>query len=511
MKRKSKEIIAAIDIGSNSIKMIVAEVNQLNNITVLEDLKQNTDLGRDTFSFGRISASTINETCETLDGFSKILQEYKVHDYLTFTTSGIRESENKEYVIEQIRAKTGFDVSVINNSEEHYYLYKVLKQKYSQQDTLLNEKTMLLNVGAGGVEITVYDGDELLLNQYIKIGALRIREVLSELENTALDFSNVMQEFIESKIYNIKCFLEQANIKNIIGIGSENIFARQPFDNSSGFISNKQLDNFYHLISEVSCDRISEEYQLPYDEADLLLPSIILLRTFMHLTKAEVMYVPKVSLTEGMLIDMINKKHHTRRKKVISKDILNSVLYVAQKYKTDLIHANQVKIFALLLFDKLASVHMLGEKERFYIEAASLLHDVGYFINSNLHDIHSYRIILNENFIGFSSQDLVLIANICRYHGDDVPIKSDENYRMLTFNERIIVSKLCAILKIAETLDITHKQKITKLNISLDKLNIYFKIISTKEILLEKWAFKKNAAFFQDVMGLKPILMIKGD
>lgn len=94
-------------------------------------MKQNTDLGRDTFSFGRISPKTINETCKTLDGFAKILEEYQVRDYLTYTTSGIRESENKEYVIEQIRSKTGFDVSVISNSEEHYYLYKVLRQKYS--------------------------------------------------------------------------------------------------------------------------------------------------------------------------------------------------------------------------------------------------------------------------------------------------------------------------------------------------------------------------------------------
>jgi exopolyphosphatase / guanosine-5'-triphosphate,3'-diphosphate pyrophosphatase len=511
MRRRTKEIIAAIDVGSNSIKMIIAEVNRLNEITVLEDLKQNTDLGRDTFSFGRISPTTINETCETLDGFAKILEEYQVRDYLTFTTSGIRESENKEYVIEQIRAKTGFDVNVISNSEEHYYLYKVLRQKYSEQNTISDEKTMYLNVGAGGVEITVYNGEELLLNQYIKIGALRVREVLSELENVSLDFSNVMEEFIESKIYNIKCFLETANIKKFIGMGRDIIFAGQPLDSLNGFVTKKQLDNFYNLISEVSCDRISEEYQIPHDEADLMLPSIIIFRTFMHLTKAEVMYVPVVSLADGMIIDMIENKYITKRKRVISKDILNSVFYVAQKYQTDLIHAAQIKTFALLLFDKLAIVHMLGEKERFYIEVASLLHDVGYFISSNQHDIHSYSIILNEDFIGFSEQDLILIANICRYHGDEIPMQSDENYRMLTFKEKIIVSKLSAILKIAEALDITHKQKISKLTITIDKLNVYFKFKSNKEILLEKWAFKKNAAFFQDVMGLKPILMIKGD
>lgn len=190
---------------------------------------------------------------------------------------------------------------------------------------------------------------------------------------------------------------------------------------------------------------------------------------------------------------------------------MNSVFCVAKKYQTDLIHALHVKTFALLLFDRLSIIHMLGEKERFYIEVAAILHDVGYFISSNQHDVHSYSIILNEDFIGFSAQDLMLIANICRYHGDEIPKQSDENYRMLTFKEKIIVSKLSAILKIAETLDITHKQKITKLTISLDKLNVYFKIKSTKEILLEKWAFKKNSTFFQDVMGLKPILMIKGD
>lgn len=308
MRRRTKEIIAAIDVGSNSIKMIIAEVDKLNNITVLEDLKKNTDLGRDTFSFGKISPSTINETCETLDGFARILGEYKVRDYWAFTTSGIREAENKEYVIEQIRAKTGFDVSVISNSEEHYYLCKVLRQKFSEQSAITDEKTMFLNVGAGGVEVTVYNGEELLLNQYIKIGALRVREVLSELEDISLDFSNVMEEFIESKIYNIKCFLETANIKKFIGMGRDINFAGQTLDSLNGVVTKKQLDNFYRLINEISCDTISQEYQIPHDEADLMLPSVIIFRTFMHLIKTDVMYVPVVSLSDGMILDMIEKK-----------------------------------------------------------------------------------------------------------------------------------------------------------------------------------------------------------
>ena len=190
-------------------------------------------------------------------------------------------------------------------------------------------------------------------------------------------------------------------------------------------------------------------------------------------------------------------------------DIISSVWYIAQKYSINIAHASHIEKLALNIFDHTGIIHRLGERERNYLQVAAILHDVGKFIDLNQHEEQCYNIIHFENIIGFSDKDLDMAANVARYHGEDIPSLAHYNYGRLSYKDKIVVSKLASILKIADALDISSKQKVDKIEISIDNDEVYFIISSHEDTLLEEWSFKNNAEFFQEVMGIKPIIKTK--
>lgn len=512
MRKKTVETVAAIDVGSNSIKMTIAQITSDGSINIIDDLQKNTNIGRDTFSLGKVTAETIRDTCSIISGYSQIMNEYGVKFYNAYSTSGIREAENKEYVLEQIKLSTGKIVSEINISQERFFIYKAIREKLSGNHNVFKEGTMILNTGAGGVEISVYDNNRLKFTQYVKIGALRIRELLSEFEKNTLSFSNVLDEFIDSKIYSLKNDLKKIKIKYFVGIGDSLKYIKV-INNSKNddFISNEEINDFYTTVYRKSSDQISNLYNITLSDAELLLPSIIIFRRFLNMTQAEGIFTPLVSLRDGMLVDMVDESFLTKRKKQFTNDIISSVWYIAEKYGVNPLHSAQVERISHYIFNCTKSIHKLGEKEKLYLRVGSILHDVGQYISLNHHGIHSYNIVMFENIIGFSERDIRIVANLVRYHSDETPKPSHENYRLLNYDDKIIVSKLIAILKLAESLDTSHKQKIDKFNIIIDKRNLIFQLPYSINTILEKWDFKNNSTFFEEVMGVTPIIIEKGE
>ena len=120
------EIVAAIDVGSNYLRMSIAELYQDGKIVILEDIIQRNNIGRDTFSEGRISTETIKDTCDALKGFTMLMKDYRIKNYRAIATSGIREADNRDFILEQIRLSTGIEVKIINNAQERFFMYKAL-------------------------------------------------------------------------------------------------------------------------------------------------------------------------------------------------------------------------------------------------------------------------------------------------------------------------------------------------------------------------------------------------
>lgn len=502
--KSSFEIVASIDIGSNYLRIIIAQINLDGSINVLEDLVKATNIGKDTFSKGRIAVSTIRETCEVLKGFAMLMKEYNVKTYKAVATSGIREAENREYIIEQIKIISGIKMEIINSAEERFFIYKDLRNHDTSEGSILLKESIIVNITSGRVEVSTYEKGKLKFTEYIKLGPLRLREILGHLERKTISFPKIMEEFIESKMNLLKPKIDEMNIKNFIGLGGElNTILQLCKGKEENFIKIEDIKKFYKNIYDMSNEQIVDTYKVPIKKAELLLPSILILNYFLKITGAKGIYVPKANLRYGVLYDISDDLFHKERKNESLDDIINSVWYIALKYGVDKKHGKQIEKISLSIFDQTRKLHKLSNRERLYLQVASILHDVGNYVNFSEHEMHSYNIIITQNIMGFSDREMILIANIARYHTNELPNYNYGSYNKLSTEDKIIVSKLSSILKIAESLDISHKQKITDINTLYFENKLLFKVCSKKDKLLEQWSFINNKEFFQEVMGIE--------
>lgn len=515
MQKDKLDIMAAIDVGSNSLRMMIAQVTSEGEVIPLEDLYIPTHIGKDTFSYGRIQVQSIHDTCDTLKGFNKLMRDYKLKNYRAVSTSGIREAENREYVLEQIRIRSGLEVEVINNAQERFLMYKAIRNHMADEKKFVDKGTLIVDIRSGGVEISVYSEGSLKFTEYMKVGSLRLREILADLEKRTLDFPSIMEEFIDSRIDFLKSILPKFNIKGFVGLGGElkaiiSLCSGNSKGKDNNYIKKEQLNKLYSKVHSLTTSQIIEEFKLPRNQAEILLPSIILFNSFLQMTNADGIYAPMVSLRHGLLAHMADERFDTVRRKEANDDIISSVWYIGKKYSIDEIHSTYIEKIALSIFDQMKKVHMLGENERFYLRIAAILHDIGKYVNHNDHDVHSYNIIRFQDIMGFSDRELNLVANIARYHSDEIPNLSHDNYSMLDARDQIIVSKLVVILRIAEAMDISHKQKMKKVEVHKHGKELQFIVWTKEDILLEEWSFISNSTFFEEVMGNKPVIKRRG-
>ncbi len=506
--------VASIDVGSHNIRMLVGEIDEKGNIRILDELRHHANIGKDTFANGKVSVDTIHEVCKILKYFTKVLSEYNIRHYRAVSTSGIREAKNKSYFLEQIRLRTGLIVEIINSSEERLLTFKAIRDNITSEQALRlrTEGVLIVNIGSGGVEISVYKGGNLQFTYYIKMGSLRLREMLSDLERVTLDFPHIMEEFIESKTYLLEPQIKSMKLKNFLGLGGGlRTILRLCNEIEGSRNDNKQirkdtLQKLYDKMFYMTIEQMTFEYKIDYNEAQTLLPSIIIFMRMLSITEADYMDIPMVSLRHGLLADMVDKWYDTPRKQDFFNDILNSVKHIGLKYNFDEKHAFHVQNLALGIFDQLKRIHKLGNRERLYLQVAAILHDIGKYINLDKHHIYSYELIKAQNIMGFSNRELGIISNIVRYHGEENPESYHENYSKCNYSDQIIISKLSAILKLADALDITHKQKVKDIKIRIKDNSVYFRVKTDDEILLEKWRFINKAIFFEEVIGMKAII-----
>ncbi len=513
MQQENCRIFASIDVGSIFLRMMIANIMSDGTIIVLEDLYMPTNLGRDTFASGRISVESIHDCCAALNGFVQVMNDYQVKRYRAVCTSALREAENREYVVEQIRMRTGLKLELINSAEERFFIHKDLRDTLPGAKQIRSEGMLIVSMGMGGVEVSVYEAGRMQSTEYVKAGLLRLRQVLHDLERMTLDFPRLMEEYLESKIYFLKSRIPALKVKNFIGIGSEmqtiaELCSNMGFNENENryFIMEDAIEKLYGEISRMTTPQIEKKFKLDRNKADILLPSLIIIRHFLRMTDASGAWVPPVSLRHGILAEEVDREVDTERKHAFAGDIVSSIWYLGKKYDIDTAHAAHVEKLSMAIFEQTLRIHRMKKKEDNYLRFAAILHDVGHFVSANDHQIHSYEIIRSQDIFGLSDKDLNIISNVTRYHNEDIPLPSHENYRLLSNREKLTVSKLAAIMKLAEALDISHKQKIKGLKIKKSGRKLHFFIKSNEETLLEEWNFQKSARFFEELMGYQPVL-----
>ena len=508
----SKNLIAAIDVGSHAIRMKIGEINKAGDFRLLEKFRKIAVLGHDTFTNEKVSFESVDKTCEILKNFRMTMDDYGVKRYVMMATSAIREASNKDYIMDQIKLKTGLDIRIIDNSQEQYLTLKALKHKLEHYNKITAEGAVVIVIGAGSIQITTFLKGELKSSQNVKMGALRIKEILGALENQTTKYYKVLREYIEANLEDLDFLKDKGAYKHLIVIGGEIgvIQSLMDEDVTEETYSMKKKD--FRVISDEimskTTDEIKRDYAIKRERAEIIVPSLMLINMFVDKTTAGEIIIPNISLADGIIRYIHEDIYNLHTNDISTQDIITSATVMAKKFNYDETHCNHVEAHALLLFDKLRKIHGMKE-ERILLRVATILHDIGKFISLDHHNEHSYNLIKSLELFGMSTLEVEMVANIARYHGIIVPKDQDRNLAVLPTRERIIVAKLIGIIRMADALDRSHKQKIKIESVRVKDKELIIRGKSVKNTTLEEWNFAKKSEFFKEVFGIKPVLIIK--
>lgn len=502
---------AAIDVGSSELSLKIFEVSKKNGINELDHVRHMMELGSEAYTRRKISHSMVDELCSVLEGFTVKMQEYKTTEYTAYATSALRESSNNILILDQIKLRTGLKVKILSNSEQRFLCYKAIALKETAFNEIIEKATAIVDVGSGSMQVSLFDKKSLVSTQNIRLGSLRIREILARLENQTDNFKELISEYIDNDLMTYKrLFLKDQKIKNIIAAGDplNDLLCYVPHRKKSDFVSHEDFQKIYQIIYSKSPDEISVDLAIPKEQAGLVLPTAMIYQKFIQDTNAEAMWLSGITLCDGIVAEYAEKKEKITPSHDFSEDIIVSARNIAHRYQGDTNHTQNMEYLALTVFDKIRKLHGLGKRERLLLQIAIILHNCGEYINMNEAPENSYQIIMSTEIIGISHQEREIVANLVRYNIDTFPkyIQLIDGMEKDTY---IKISKLTSILRIANAMDKSHKQKFSDIKISLTDNTLVITANTLEDITLEKGLFNRKADFFEEVYGIRPVLKQK--
>lgn len=507
-------LFAAIHIGSEQVSMQIVEFTNLENMRTIERTQKDVSFGEEAFKTGRISYETTTRLCELLQGYRRMLQEYSVDEFRVIATTAIREAENQHYIVDQIRIRTGFEIEVSDMIQEIFFKYAALFNSMQRSGLTNTDQSLLfVDISSGGLGFTLLRDGIIEYQQNVHIGALRIKESFDKNQRESAHFQQALSEYIFSSIEPVKEELSRHSIKYIITSGNVNHLVLQMLGRAAnGPISLIERDEFFSLHEKVqglNLPQLMKAFRLNESRAEMVLPTIVLYHQILSMTNATEMVFPDVQLVDGVTSLHIATKISDPLDATLEAQIISLARTTGKKYCYDTAHSGAVEELSLQIFDAMASMLGMGRRHRLILQVAAILHDIGKFVSLRRHYFYSYRLILSSDILGFTEREKEVVANVAHYHSKGVPSNADANFARLERTDKITVAKLAAMIRLADAVDRSHLQK-SSCHILLKELFLEIHVAPNVDFSLEEWTFVDKADFFEEVHGIRPVLINDG-
>ena len=502
---------AAIDIGSYEVSMKIFEMSKRIGFREINDVRYQLELGRGTYAAGRLEMETVDELCEILNDFKRMMADFGVESWRACATSSLRELENPVIILEQIYQRTGIRVEILSNAEQHFLGYKSIAAIESGFKKAIQKGTAILDIGGGNLQISLFDKDALVLTQSIRMGSLRIRERLKELEKTTPHYDRLIEEFIRNDLMSFqRLYLKDKDIRNVILMGdfiTDMIFQEEMEDR---IITREEFMKRYEDTVGKSVDLLAQEMEIDPEYASLVVPTMVVCRNFIDIFNAESLWAPGVSLLDGIAYDFAEKKKFLKSVHNFENDILVTSKNIAKRYSSSKSHIQGTMNLCLNIFDSMKKVHGMGTRERLLLQIAALLHDCGKYISMGDVAECSYQIIMATEIIGLSTEERQIIANAVRYNTTEFVYYSEIAGEVgMDRSVYLLIAKLTAILRIANAMDRSHYQKVKNMKAMLKDRTLLLTVDSEQDISLELGLLMDKVEFFEEVFGIRLVFRRK--
>lgn len=495
--------VAAIDVGSNAIRLAIGSLDRDNKLTIVESFREAIRLGQDVFTTGLIRDETSERLIATLREFKQITERHGVSKLRAVATSACREAANRDLLLRRIRERAGVNLEIIQGNEEAQLIAEAVLSKVE----LKRKLGLLIDIGGGSLELSLVNDGDVILSDSVKMGAVRLLQILEARKHSAKVFQRLVGDYAQSLRRQLKKELGSRKVSICVGTGGNletlaDLKKTILKEEDCSFVTRSELDTLSEKLQELTFKERVEKLGLREDRADVIIPAVIVIQAVLKHADVERMMIPRVSLKDGVMLQLF-PSNITHSEESHRRQVLAFTRELGRRFNIEEEHAATVQSLALRLFDETARLHQLPPPHRLLLEVASYLHDIGYAININDHHKHGAYILRSTPFVGISEREKAILAAIVRYHRKGGPKPDHAEISILDRREREVVSKLAALVRMAEALDKGHTGAVRSIEIALKGDQLHLSLHGAGELLLERWAANQKKDFFEDIYNVK--------
>jgi exopolyphosphatase/guanosine-5'-triphosphate,3'-diphosphate pyrophosphatase len=506
LPERPPETMAVIDIGANAMRLAVAQLLPGGQIEQLERATRAIRLGQDTFATGRLSQKTMSAAVAILRDYRRILDTYGVRHVRAVATSSVREASNADAFLDRLFMAANVEVEVIDPSEEIRLIVGAVRSALGAPG-IHRDKSLIVDVGGGSALLAVLQKGEILASGSFPLGSVRLQEMLSTSQEPPARATELLRHQIANVIASIRSALKLKQVKFFVAVGADAQFAAQQAGLAGAAsepvtIGSREFDSFVARCEVHTADELANLYHIPFVGAERIVPACLTYQALLHETRAKSILVPSVLMQDGLLLDLV-RAISGKEDPDLHASIVQSARAVGEKYRFNAEHAFHVAALSEQLFGQLQTEHGLPPRFSLLLRVAAILHEVGGFVSNRAHHKHSFYLISNSEVYGLRRDEMQIVALVARYHRRGLPDASHAEYMVLPRESRMIVSKLAAILRVADSLDRGHAQQIRDIQFERQGDEFVLYVRGVPDLSLERRALAVKADLFEEVYGMR--------
>lgn len=508
----TQQRLAAIDIGTNSIRCINVEVDEKSGFRVLDDEKATVRLGEGLTETGMISAAAWERAREALLRMRKITDGLGAAFIEAVATSAVRKASNGEAFVAAMKEDTGVDIRVIDGEEEAELATLSARHHFDMANTRFG----LVDIGGGSVEIVTATGIHIEEVFSLELGAVFLTENFLNSDPVSGKQMQALRKHLRKSLrhelaghdFALQCLIGSGGTMTNIG---SMVMARrnEQFDSVHGYeVLHSEVVHLLATLERKTCRERRDIAGLSPERADIIIAGVTAVDELMRALGTNMLKINERGIREGLIIRSL-MKHGLWTIGDEQREWRSSLLDFARSCHTDEVHCEQVRKLSIAIFDALEKTFAMGSRAGQMLEAAALLHDVGYFISYSKHHKHSYHLIRHANLFDFTPREIEIIANIARYHRKSLPKPHHDNFRRLSPQDQGLVMKLGGILRLADGLDRRRSQLVNLLTCRLSKERLTINLVGQGDLSVEIFGGESKGDMAEKAFARKLVIRHK--
>lgn len=502
---------AALDIGSNSIRMLAAEIGPEGEFVELASSRQVVRLGENVFREGRLSQPAMDLACQALTGMAEEYRNLDVLGARAVGTSALRDATNRAEFLARATQILGTPVEVISGLEEARLIHLGVQARWPQP----RRRILICDIGGGSAELILSEGGRMIDAFSRPLGAVRLTEMFLKSDPPDPRELARLEKYIQERIAGAVERIGAAPIERMVAtsataaaaVCAANGVRRAKRGMADRFLASAaQIRKVYTDAAERDLESRRRMTGIGPKRAEIIVAGVAVLNEVMRNLDVPRVYYSSAGVRDGIIADLAHRRVG-REPDHLDPDERRVVRSLGRRYGTSANHARKVAQLAAMLFEGLHPLHRLTPSYGRILEAAAYLFNIGHYVNESRHHKHSLYLVLNADIPGFTDRERLGIANLCRYHRKSMPQPTHTDFQMLDTEMRTAIVLLAPLLRVAVALDQSQEQKVERVEVSIQDRTVELRLISEADTDIEQWHASRTADVFREVYGR--LLMIR--